>query len=260
MPRSVARFLRPLTLIAALAAVPAQARDTGYVFVSSEKDHAVTVLDGKTLSVVKVIPTGKRPRDMRLSPDRSKLYVIASDSQRVDVIDIAKLAVTGNIPVGEDPEMFDLSADGKRLYVSNEEDAAVSVVDIAARKRLTTIAVGEEPEGVKVSPDGKRIYVTSEVANMVHVVDAASHKILANVVVGNRPRRFATTARPCGASAPSCRRARGWPGPAFACGRRRRSRWRCACTPRRVGRPRRCCRCATRATAFTRAGWSSPRA
>ena len=36
----------------------AAARDSGLIFVSSEKDHAVTVLDGKSLAVVKVIATG----------------------------------------------------------------------------------------------------------------------------------------------------------------------------------------------------------
>jgi YVTN family beta-propeller protein len=71
----------------------AVAKDTGYIFVSSENDNAVTVLDGKTHAVVKTIATGERPRDMKLNAARDKLYVIASNSERVDIIDIAKLAV-----------------------------------------------------------------------------------------------------------------------------------------------------------------------
>jgi PQQ-dependent catabolism-associated beta-propeller protein len=166
---------------------------SGHVFVSSEKDNAVVVLDGATLQIKKTIATGKRARDLYRSPDGKTLFVIASDSKRVDVIDLAKLSTTGSIPVGDDPEMFDLSADGKRLYVSNEEGAQVSVIDVASKKKLAAIKVGEEPEGVKLSPDGKRLYVTSEVANLVHVIDTDSHKVLANVLVGNRPRRFAIT-------------------------------------------------------------------
>ena len=73
------------------------AKGTGHIFVSSENDNAVTVLDGKTYAVVKTIPTGDRPRDMRLSTDGQKLFVIASNSERVDVIDIGKLAVERSI-------------------------------------------------------------------------------------------------------------------------------------------------------------------
>lgn len=181
------------SLMLALPAGAALAKDTGYIFISSENDNAVTVLDGKTFQVVKAIPTGERPRDMKLTADREQIFVIASNSERVDVIDIAKLEVVRSIDVGEDPEMFDFSKDGSKIYVSNEDDALVSVVDVAKNEILATIEVGEEPEGILVSKDGSRLYVTSEVANMVHVIDTATNEILANVVVGNRPRRFADT-------------------------------------------------------------------
>ena len=35
------------------------------IFVSNEKDNTVTVVDGKTLEVVKTIPTARRPRALR---------------------------------------------------------------------------------------------------------------------------------------------------------------------------------------------------
>jgi len=180
------------TTLLALA-LPASAKETGQIYVSSEKDNAITVIDGKTLAVTKTIKTGKRPRDMRLNHERSQILVISSDSKRMDYIDIVRSAASGSVPVGDDPEMFDLSADGKRIYVSNEEDAQISVIDLASKKRIAAIKVGEEPEGVKLSPDGSRLYATSEVANMVHVIDTATNKVLANIVAGNRPRRFAIT-------------------------------------------------------------------
>lgn len=40
---------------------PAPALETGRIFVSSERDHGLTVLDGKTLEKVGVIKTGNRP-------------------------------------------------------------------------------------------------------------------------------------------------------------------------------------------------------
>lgn len=184
-----------LLLGAAVAAttLPAAAKQTGLVFVSSEKDHTVTVLDGSTHQQKALIKTCKRPRHMQLTPDGHRLIVGCGDDGRAAVVDVAKLAVIDSLKLEEGAEIFDLSPDGKTLYFSNEDDGLLSAVDIASRKHVAKIKVGAEPEGVKVAPDGKTVYVTSEVANMVHAVDVASGKTIHNIQVGKRPRRFALT-------------------------------------------------------------------
>ncbi|MEN9893127.1 MAG: hypothetical protein RLY78_3422 [Pseudomonadota bacterium] len=162
-------------------------------FISSEKDHALTVLDLKTQAVTGTVKTCKRPRHMKLLDGGKQLLVACGDSGQADLIDTATRKSLRKIGLGEDPEIFDVSADGKTLYVSNEEDGEVGIVDMASGKRTKAIKVGEEPEGVLLSPDGKTLYVTSEAANMVHVVDVASGKVAKNIKAGKRPRRFAIT-------------------------------------------------------------------
>lgn len=166
------------------------ARDTGKVFVSSEKDNAMAVVDAGRGEVVGTQPLCKRPRHMQLTPDRQQLLVACSDEHRVLVWDIAGNKVTARLDVGEDPEMFDLSPDGRMLYVSNEEDSALTAFDLTTRKKVFEVKVGGEPEGVKTSADGKLVYVTSEVASLVHVIDVAARKVVKNIPVGKRPRRF----------------------------------------------------------------------
>src|SRR5262249_42889427 len=78
------RHLAAVALLAIGLARPAAALDTGRIFVSSERDHSVMVLDGKTLARVAVVKTGNRARHLRLSADRKLLYVAASDSNRID--------------------------------------------------------------------------------------------------------------------------------------------------------------------------------
>lgn len=175
------------------ACVVPLAQAQGVAYVSSEKDHALAVLDLKTQAVTGTVPTCKRPRHMQRTPDGKLLLVACGDSGKADVIDLATRKSVRQIDLGEDPEIFDLTPDGKTLYVSNEEDGVVGVIDMASGKRSGEIKVGKEPEGVKVSPDGARVYVTSEVANMVHVIDAASGKVIKNIKAGKRPRRFAIT-------------------------------------------------------------------
>ena len=115
---------------------PVSAAGTGRIFVSSERDHSVTVLDGKTLEKVAVVKTGNRARHLRFSADKKLLYVAASDSNRVDIVDVATLKVVDRLDVGPDPEVFDISPDGKTMYVGNEDDAELTFFDMATRKKV----------------------------------------------------------------------------------------------------------------------------
>ncbi|HJW12881.1 MAG TPA: hypothetical protein VJ598_13880, partial [Albitalea sp.] len=76
-------------LVLLAAAYGAQAKDSGLAYVSSEKDHAITLVDLKTLAVVGTIPTCKRPRHMQRLRGDTQLMVACSDSGRADLIELA---------------------------------------------------------------------------------------------------------------------------------------------------------------------------
>lgn len=182
-----------LVLAAAAFALPLLAQAQGTAWISSEKDHSLTLVDMKTLAVSGSVATCKRPRHLQMAPGTSLLYVACGDSSQADVIDVTTRKSVRRLPLGDEPEAFDFSADGKAIYVSLEDEGALGFVDAASGKLTRSTPVGKEPEGVKTSPDGKLVYVTSEVANLVHAVDAASGAVLKNIAVGKRPRRFAIT-------------------------------------------------------------------
>ena len=103
----------------------------GTVYVSSEKDDALTMIDLATLAIKGTIPTCKRGRHLQLTPER-KLMLACSDSGVADVIDPATGKSLRRIPLGDDPEAFDLSPDGRTIYVSSEDDAAAVFVDASS--------------------------------------------------------------------------------------------------------------------------------
>lgn len=126
MAHQTRRSFPILPLFAALLSVnmalPSQAQ-TAYV--SSEKDHTLTVIDLKTQAVTGTVATCKRPRHVQVTPDGKKLLVACAESNAADVIDLATRKSVGRLAIGEDPEAFDLSPDGKTLYISQEDDAAL---------------------------------------------------------------------------------------------------------------------------------------
>ena len=104
-----------------LAVVPAQAKDTGLIYVSNEKSNNIIVLDPKTYKIVNDIKVSRRPRDMHFNADHTKLYIACGDADVIDVLDVAKGEVTGKIATGSSPETFAIDEQHRRLYVSDEE-------------------------------------------------------------------------------------------------------------------------------------------
>src|SRR5690606_8606526 len=100
------------------SALPAAAADTGLVFVSNERSNNIAVIDPtQDNTIVKLIATAGRPRDMSFNQDHTLLYVACGDDDVIQVIDVAKLEVVDNIPTGRSPEMFRLSHDDALIYV-----------------------------------------------------------------------------------------------------------------------------------------------
>jgi PQQ-dependent catabolism-associated beta-propeller protein len=178
--------------LALLLAGPARADE---IWVTNEKDNTISVIDTRTLEVIRTIPTGKRPRGITFSHDYTRVYICASDSDAVQVMDPATGAILHDLPSGEDPEQFVLHPDDRHLWIANEDDAVTTVVDVVERKVVAQINVGIEPEGMGVSRDGTIVVTTSETTNMAHWIDTATHRIIANTLVDSRPRhaRFTDT-------------------------------------------------------------------
>ena len=149
--RTMSQWIGAGTLLAASAVSTTWAAGTGYLFVSSEKDHAVSVLDGDSYALVKQIRTAARPRHLRFTPDRSRIYVACGDGDAIDVIDVARLELVDRIgPIG-DPEAFEFSPDGETLYISLEDDAQLGILNLrtyfAGREEKPELTVAEVTEG-----------------------------------------------------------------------------------------------------------------
>ena len=179
-----------LLLLAFLTAMYLKSAYSDYIFVSNENSDSITILDEKNKKIIKSISTGGRPRDMKFSKDKTKLYIVVSEENHIAILNLNKLKITGYIKTGDDPEIFDISPNGKLLAVSNEDDNELTIIDLSTKKILKSIQnVGVEPEGVNFSPDGRYVYVTSEGTNSVIIVDPWKQEIINEILVGNRPRR-----------------------------------------------------------------------
>lgn len=202
-----------LTGIAALtfaACVRRQRGNNSFIYVTNEGSGELSIIDESSLAVVATVPLGKRPRGIRVSPDRKLLYVALSGSpfagpdvdpntlpppdrsaDGIGVVDISTRKLLRVLQAGTDPEQLSLSLDGSKIYVANEDAASMSALDVNSGKVVATTAVGEEPEGVATRPDGRVVYVTSEDDGSVYAINTSDFKVAARIEVGHRPRSIA---------------------------------------------------------------------
>src|SRR5262245_17478499 len=205
------RMTRPAWLLATAlvtqAACTATPKPTSLLFVTNEMSGDLTVIDVGTRRVVNTIPLGKRPRGIRVSPDKTTLYIALSGSPMappgvdesklpppdrtadgIGVVDIRNGRLQRVIQAGTDPEQVAVSPDGRWLFVTNEDGAQTTVIEASDGHVVANIPVGAEPEGVDLRPDGKVLYVTSEQNGEISVIDAQSPKLITSFKVGPRPR------------------------------------------------------------------------
>jgi YVTN family beta-propeller protein len=124
------------------------------------------------------------PREMVLSPDGHRLYVLCETSDEIRVVDTNSSATVKIIPVGHIPRGISLSSDGQQLYVANSWDDTVSVLDTRTLKVVRTLATGFEPNSVVPDRSGKTLYVANRLSNDISVIDLQSGQEIKRLLAG----------------------------------------------------------------------------
>ena len=142
-------------------------------YVADMMSNGIFLIDGKTMTQVGFIETGKGAHGLYFSRDAKHLYVsnrgIYHDRAKnsVSVIDTAtrKIVAGWQIPGGGSPDMGGVSADGKVLWLSGRYDAEVYAFDTTDGHLLARIKVGKGPHGLCVYPQPGR-YSLGHTGNM----------------------------------------------------------------------------------------------
>lgn len=140
------------------------------VYVSSERDGVVSVVNPQTAQREKDIKTGEHPISLLLNRDQTRLYVANAGSDTISVIDVATdktlrtFLVRPNIArglAGATPIGLTLSLDEKRLFVTLADMNAVAILDLGHGELKGLLPTGWYPTCVQASPDGSNLLVVS---------------------------------------------------------------------------------------------------
>jgi YVTN family beta-propeller protein len=135
-----------------------------------------------------VIPVGKRPEGIDLSPDGKEVWTAHSVDGGVSVIDTETKKVVATIPaLTKHSNRLKFTPDGKLVLISDAEANQVLAIDVKERKLVKRIAVGATPLGIQMAPDGKLAYVACAQDGKVAIVDLATLTQIGAIDVGPGP-------------------------------------------------------------------------
>ncbi|MCK5134953.1 MAG: beta-propeller fold lactonase family protein [Bacteroidales bacterium] len=127
------------------------------------------------------------PFNMAVSPDGSKLYVIAQEGNTLLVVGTETDKVIESIAVGERPHSVVIKSDGNSAFVSNQWADNVYEINLTSLKIVDTLKTGSGPAELVLSADEKFLYVVDSYSSEVSIIDLQTRTELKRLMAGNNP-------------------------------------------------------------------------
>jgi YVTN family beta-propeller protein len=166
------------------------ARDATIIFTSNIASDSLSEIEQAPGGAWKqtIIPVGKGPEGIELSPDGREVWSAHSRDGGVSVVDVASRKVTGTIDVGtKRSNRIKLTPDGKYALISDLDAGDLVVLDVAARKTIRRVPLGRMPEGILIPPGGSRVFVAVNGDNHIAVIEIGTWQIASRIQTGKRP-------------------------------------------------------------------------
>jgi YVTN family beta-propeller protein len=166
----------------------------GTLYVTTELDKSITVIDPKTFKIVGSIPTGQEQSHMfTISHDGRRGYTANVGPGTVSVIDIKARKVLKIIPISGNTQRISISPDDKWVFTADQTKPQMAVIDTAAQTVKTWVPIDGLGYGSTVTPNGRYMLVAVPDANKVDVVDTSSMKLVQSISVGGDPQEVLVT-------------------------------------------------------------------
>jgi len=164
---------------------------TGMLYITTELDKTVTIVDPRTRKIVGTVPTGQEQSHMlAISHDGKRGYTANVGPGTVSALDLVNRKTTAVIPVSGEVQRISISADDKLVFTSDQTKPQLAVIDTATNKVKTWVALPGTGYGTAPTPDGRWLLVAIPSTNQVAVVDLSTMKVARNVDVASKPQEI----------------------------------------------------------------------
>jgi YVTN family beta-propeller protein len=163
-------------------------RNSGMLYVTTELDKTVSIIDPKTLKIVGTIPTGQEQSHMlALSHDGSKGYTANVGPGTVSVLDMKGRRTLAIIPISKTTQRIAISPDDSMVFTADQTKPQLAVIDTATNKVKTWVPLPGVAYGTAPTPDGRWLLVTLRTSKQVAVVDLKTMQVAKTLDVPDGP-------------------------------------------------------------------------
>lgn len=172
----------------------------GLLYVSTELDNSITVIDPATLKILYSIPTGQTESHMFcISSDNKRAYTANVGPGTVSVLDIPGKKTIATIPISKTTQRISISPDDKWVFTSDQTKPQLAVIDTSKNEVSKWIEMPGLGYGSAPTPDGRFLVIALSNKNKVGVIDLKTMTVTTTLDVPKAPQE--TLVRPDGKEA-----------------------------------------------------------
>lgn len=160
----------------------------GLLYVSTELDRSISIIDPATLKIVGSVPTGQEQSHMfAITRDGHRAYTANVGPGTVSVLDLDARKTIAIIPVSPQVQRISLSVDDKLVFTSDVTKPQLAVIDTSSNKIKTWVQMPGLGYGSAPTPDGRWLIIALPLVHQVGVIDLSTMKVTHAIDVPTRP-------------------------------------------------------------------------
>lgn len=164
---------------------------SGMLYVTSELDDDVTVVNPRTRKIVGSVPTGAKESHMlAISHDGRRGYRANVGPGSVSVLDMVGRKTVAVVPVSGEVQRISISADDKLVFTSDQTKPRLAVIDTATNKVKTCVLLPGTGYGTAATPDGRWLLGAVPGRDVVAVVDLRTMQVARSIEVPATPQEI----------------------------------------------------------------------
>ena len=158
------------------------------LYVSTELNQTISIIDPKTLKIIGSVPTGQEQSHMfAITRDGRRAYTANVGPGTVSVLDLEARKTLTIIPVSGQVQRISLSVDDKLAFTSDVTKPQLAVIDTATNKMKTWIPLPGLGYGSAPTPDGRWLVIALPLVHQVGVIDLSTMTVAHTIDLPARP-------------------------------------------------------------------------
>jgi YVTN family beta-propeller protein len=160
----------------------------GLLYVTTELDQSVTIIDPKTLKIVGSVPTGQPESHMlAISSDGRRGYTSNVGPGTVSVLDLENRKTIAVIPIAATAQRISITPDNSMVFTADQTKPQLAVIDTNTNKMKSWIPLPGLGYGTTPTHDGRWLLVAVPSPPKLAVVDLHSLSVVRTLDLPTAP-------------------------------------------------------------------------